>query len=168
MGSKARSWPCGCMSEGLIYCGQNVTALSNKTEAFWMWNLAGVVSPQTRRKVCARVCRKSGGTQGIRKRKMLNQHCLFSSSRGGERGYFRTFWGWVGCETKMENYGSLWGGVKEGGRVVKCGWEQRSVIWSISAPTWEAWVLYSNPNSTPEHLGPNTAFHWVPFSLLVK
>lgn len=33
-GSKALSWPCGCMLEGLMYYGQTVTALSNKIQNF--------------------------------------------------------------------------------------------------------------------------------------
>ncbi len=40
MGSKVLSWPCGCMSEGFMYCGRSVTALF-KPKTFWMQNLAG-------------------------------------------------------------------------------------------------------------------------------
>lgn len=109
MGSKARCWPCGCMSEGLMYCGQNVTALSNKTENFWMWNLAAVVSPQTCRKVCARVCRNSEGTQGIRNRKMLNQHCLSSSSRGLFQDLLRMSWLWNNKKKTTQRIVEVWG-----------------------------------------------------------
>lgn len=79
MGSKACRWPCGCMSEGLMYCGQNVTALSNKTENFWMWNLAEVVSSQTCRTGCAE--NQEGPKGSGRERCSIN---TVSSSRGKE------------------------------------------------------------------------------------
>lgn len=163
MGSKACRWPCGCMSEGLMYCGQNVTALSNKTENFWMWNLAEVVSSQTCRTGCAE--NQEGPKGSGRERCSIN---TVSSSRGKEiiSGPFEDE---LAVKQKTKNYGSM-GGQAGGGEeeLCKCGWGQLSVIWPIWAPTWWAWVLYSSPNSTPGELGPNTAFHWISFSSLVK
>lgn len=100
--SKALSWPCGCMLEGLMYCGQTVTALSNKIQNFWMQNLAEVVSPHTQGSLC-QGAENQGEPKGSGRRKMVRKLSLLFLSKEG--GYFRTltFREWPGCKVHVLN-----------------------------------------------------------------